>query len=155
VIYQKNEICALVADIATTEGLPPEFVLAIVDTLSSFNPALVEQSMDPQQYNPALSRQIKPNERLGLLQINPEAAKDIGYKQNQQELLEPTLNVQIGCRLLKKALEITQNNADRALLCVYGYSVSSLLPRIQAKVAIYKQFLALRPTQPPQIPQPT
>lgn len=146
-IYQKNELCALVADIATTEGLPPEFVLAIVDTLSSFNPALVEQSMDPQQYNPALSRNNAPESRLGLLQIGSDAARNEGYRQKQVELLEPRLNIEIGCKLLKKALEQTNGNGERSLLIVYGYSINTMIPTIKSKIMAYREFISLRPKE--------
>jgi soluble lytic murein transglycosylase-like protein len=144
-IHSKPELVAIAIDTAIREGIPPEFCCAIIEILSGWNPALVEQSMDPMQYNPNLSSLKAPNARLGLLQINSQAAKDIGYKQTQMELLEPTLNVQIGCKMLKKALETTQNNADRALLCVYGYSVAGLIPKIQAKVGPYKEFIPTRP----------
>jgi hypothetical protein len=144
-IWQKNELVCIAADTAACEGIPPEFCCAIIDVLSEWHPERVEQSPDPMSFNPAIQRLAAPNSRLGLLQINPEAAKELGFKQSQAELLAPTLNVQIGCRLLKKSLEQCGNNADRALLVTYGYSVASLIPQIQSKVAAYKIFLAQRP----------
>jgi hypothetical protein len=144
-LNSKAELAAIVADTSIAEGLPPEFIMAIVDTLSEWHPERVEQSPDPMAFNPTIQRLAVPNSRLGLLQINPEAAKELGFKQSQAELLEPALNVSVGCKLLKKSLEQCGNNADRALLVTYGYSVASLIPQIQSKVGPYKQFLALRP----------
>jgi hypothetical protein len=144
-IYQKNELCRIAADTAVREGIPPEFCCAIIDVLSAWSPSLMETSPDPQIFNPALPKaQIEA--KLGLMQISSTSAKNLEYKESQMELLEPALNVQIGCKLLKKSLEQCGNNADRALLVTYGYSVASLIPQIQSKVAAYKIFLAQRPT---------
>ena len=146
-LYNKSEICAIIADTATAEGLPPEFVLACVDVLSSFNPALIEQSLDPQQYNPALARNIAPNARYGLLQVSYEAAKEqLEFKGKPEELLAPSLNVSLGCRILKSALAQCGGNAERSLLVCYGYSINTMIPRIQGKIGAYKQFIARRPT---------
>jgi soluble lytic murein transglycosylase-like protein len=144
-IHNKSELCAIVADTATAEGIDPAFIMACVDVLSSWSPALLEQSPDPMAYNPALGRNNAPGSRIGLLQVNPEAVKELGFTETREQLFEPTFNVSVGCRLLKKALEQTGNNADRALLVCYGYSVASLIPTIRSKVAPYREFLAMRP----------
>lgn len=145
-IYSKPELVAITTDIANSEHIDPAFVCSVADVLSSWNPALVEQSMDPQQFNPALARQDALESRLGLLQISSSAAKELGYtKETQQDLLSPTLNVLIGCKLLKKALAQCGQVAERSLLVVYGYSVASLIPRIRERVPIYEKFLAQKP----------
>lgn len=132
-------------DVATEQGIDPALACAIVDTLSDWNPARLEQSMDPQQYNPALAAQQGPESRLGLLQFTSAQARELGFKETQEELLAPTLNVRIGCLVLKKALAQTGGEAGRALLLCHGYSIASLIPKILNKVKMYRVFLAARP----------
>jgi Transglycosylase SLT domain len=151
VIYSKPELILLAVRVCEQEKMDSALVCSIIETLSQWNPGLVEQSLDPQQFNPAIASCKSPNARLGLLQIDSQVAKDLGYKQSQQELMEPTLNVLIGCRLLKKALSQTQGEAGRAILITYGYSVSSLIPRIYEKVKPYQDFLSVRPTVKPSL----
>ena len=146
-IYAKNELAAIVADTAQAENIDAAFVMSIVDCLSQWNPALIEQSLDPQQYNPALARNVAPNARYGLLQVSCESAKEqLEFKGKPEELLAPTLNVSLGCRLLKSALAQCGNNAERSLLVCYGYSINTMIPRIKGKIEAYKQFIARRPT---------
>lgn len=144
-LWSKPEIARIVDGGATENGIDPALICSVVDVLSDWNPARLEQSLDPQQFNPALAQQIGPEQRLGLLQFTRAQAQELGFKETQEELLAPTLNVRIGCLVLKKALAQTGGEAGRALLLCHGYSIASLIPKILNKVKMYRVFLAARP----------
>jgi len=144
-LFSKPELCLVAERAALTAGIDPPICLSIIDVLSSWNPALIEQSPDPMQYNPALASQRGPEGRLGLMQITLAQSLELGLKHTQEELLEPTLNVSVGCQILKKALAQTGGEIGRAILLCHGYSVQAMIPRIRSKVEKYREFLAAKP----------
>ncbi len=81
---------------ATQAGLPPEFVLAVIEVESHFDPYAVS-SVGAQ----------------GLMQVMPFWKKEIGREQDN--LIDPRTNLRYGCTILKYYLDKANNHWAEAL----------------------------------------
>ena len=98
-IRNPDERLRLLKDIhhaATQAGLPPEFVLAVIEVESRFDPYAVSSAG-----------------AQGLMQVMPFWKREIGREQDN--LIDPLTNLRYGCTILKYYLDKAQKNWAEAL----------------------------------------
>ena len=90
----------VVQQVALEEGLDPRLIEAIVEVESGGNPTAVS-----------------PAKAYGLMQLRlPTAGEVAGRPVTEQDLFDPRLNVQLGCRYLRKMLRRFGNDLRLALM---------------------------------------
>ena len=82
---------------ATTVGVEPELVLAVIDVESNFDRFAISTAT-----------------ALGLMQVMPFWVPELGYKDKNQ-LFDVDINVLLGCRILKYYLDMERGDLVRGL----------------------------------------
>lgn len=146
VIYTRAQLVLKAEAEALKQEIDPALICAVVDQLSSWNPAKTEVIGD-EGFNPAIVYPTAEDAalascRIGLMQFTGKQARQLGYKENLDGLLEPDRNLEIGIILLKNALAATGKQFDRSLVVVYGYSIVASIRRILGKIRQYQAFLS-------------
>src|SRR5271154_3953781 len=145
-IYTKPQLVLIAEAESIKQDFDAALTCSLIDCLSSWNPALTH-SGENIVVNPSLlfrdaSEANLAQTHIGLMQFLGEQARHLDYEQDLDGLLGPSLNVEIGVKLLIGALASTSSELERALIVLHGYRITSLLPRIIGKIASYREFLA-------------
>lgn len=102
---------------ASSEGLEPELIYAVMRQESAFRPEVVS-----------------PAQAVGLLQILPSTgarvAGELAVPFSPERLIEPSFNLRLGARYLKKLLEVFQGNLALAAAS-YNAGPSTVLGWVQ------------------------
>ena len=98
-------------------NLEPSLIASLINAESSFD-----------------TNAISKRGAIGLMQLQPETATEIANQLNitnfnQEDLLLPNINIQLGCFYLRKLLDIF-NNLDSAL-CAYNAGPNTVLSWLQ------------------------
>ena len=133
-IYSKPELLSMVLDAA--DGTDPALACSIIHSLSQWQ---------PNAKNVAGSE--SGSETWGLFQFTSQQAQQSGYKGELLRLLDVPLNIQIGLDIMRNALIVTSNVADRALLLYLGRSRTMLIPNILSLIPLYKELIDARPNE--------
>jgi len=78
-------------------SVPPDLALAVMQAESQFNP-----------------RAVSPSGAIGLMQVLPSTARDLGVT-NAEDLFEPETNVNVGLQYLSNLLSKYKGNEKLAL----------------------------------------
>jgi hypothetical protein len=143
-IYTKPQLVCIVEAQALKHDIDPCIPCAIIEVISQWHPEKIAPH-DTVSSNPSLS--YNPQEfyivasSIGLMQFTGLQARNLDYNQTLEELCEPKLNVEIGCKLLQQSLSATTDRLERALIVMYGYRIATMIPRVMSKLKPYHDFL--------------
>jgi hypothetical protein len=150
-LYTKPSLVVLCESESLKQSFDPAIPCAIIECMSEWHPELILATLDAYS-NPSLSfstqaESIVNYSTIGLMQFTGSQARLHGYKQDMDGLLYPETNLEIGIKILKMSIEATNNKLDRALVTMYGYRITGLLPKVFSKIRPYHDFLnsELRP----------
>ncbi|WP_158966452.1 lytic transglycosylase domain-containing protein [Paraglaciecola sp. L3A3] len=132
--YDPEEIQRKVIDEAIRQDLAPSLALAIAKVESNFNPQALSHAG-----------------AKGVMQIMPRTA-ELGFGVNRQRLYDPTVNIEVGVKFIKKLLERYDERLDIALshynggsAVRNGYGKLSVIPATRGYVdkvlATQQEFL--------------
>jgi len=140
-IHSKPELLTMVLDAA--DGTDPALACAIIHSLSQWQPNTM--NVAGSEYD---------SETYGLFQFTLQQARQHGYKGEPLKLLDVATNIQIGLDIMRNALIVANNYADKALLLYLGRSRGMLIPGIMALIEPYRELIAQRPNEKILIPAP-
>jgi soluble lytic murein transglycosylase-like protein len=116
----KEYLINLATNIASGMGLYPIIILGICERESSWNPwamrfepAFKSKYIDP-MHLPEPEATLRATS-FGLMQLLGESAREMGYKDNLQELVDPEINLMWGCRWFEKKLVVASGVLADAL----------------------------------------
>lgn len=100
-------VCDAVSMASKKYAIPPSLITSLIATESAY------------QFNAVSTKNC-----LGMMQINyavwrAELAK-AGIAKNRRDLYDPAVNIDAGCFIMRKALDQTNNDVERALYLYFG-----------------------------------
>lgn len=139
------ELIATAKRIATTFGLDPALVCAVIEQESSWDTEAkrLEQGfyvryVRPQKLASGMEA-IGRSTSWGLMQVMGQTAREHGYNGNFDDLcLDPEMAIQVGCIVLKKKLERAKGDLTRGLLLWNGGGNKDYPGEVIARIAKYR-----------------
>ncbi len=94
---EENRLMEMLRRALPKSSVPPDLALAVMQAESQFNP-----------------RAVSPSGAIGLMQVLPSTARDLGVT-NAEDLFEPETNVNVGLQYLSNLLSKYKGNEKLAL----------------------------------------
>ncbi len=134
-------------DIATSHGLSPQLVCAVVEQESAWNPWQIryEPSFMSKYVAPLYTAgKITATEAyarafsFGVMQVMGQTAREFGFEGvSLAELCDPQVGAEYGCRKLKHLLDRLKGDVNAALLAYNGGSNAQYAVQVLARLKNY------------------
>ena len=142
------ELVGLAHRAANAHALWPELVCAVVEQESAWNPwalryepGFYDKYVAPQIARGVIAGVTESRARAfswGLMQVMGQAAREHGFaSESFASLCDPTVGLEIGCRVLNAKLAAAEGNVTRALLLWNGAGNPDYPAAVLARTARY------------------
>lgn len=151
-VQPPSQLVALAVQIARSEELDESLVCAVIEQESSWDPWAVrfEPEFERRYVHPSIpsaptTEELSLAMSWGLMQVMGKTARENGFQGKfLTGLCLPEPGVAVGCRILKKKLQVAEGDLVKSLLLWNGGTDHEYPSRVLARRVKYESFLAAR-----------